>query len=142
MPNNTKIPEISKAVMIIHEMSEDEKVQEIARIREKALHDEATALGHARREGRAEGRQIGMRKGEQIGIKKAKAEMIEAMRRGMKVECVYFHSYPYTSEEAQQKVQDLAKIIAQYGNDTHLNVISFTEVQMKIKQKTPEAYST
>ena len=64
------------------------------------------------------------------------------MRRGMKVECVYFHSYPYTSEEAQQKVQDLAKIIAQYGNDTHLNVISFTEVQMKIKQKTPEAYST
>ena len=64
------------------------------------------------------------------------------MRRGMKVECVYFHSYPYTSEEAQQKVQDLAKIIAQYGNDTHLNVISFTEVQMKIKQKAPEAYST
>lgn len=64
------------------------------------------------------------------------------MRRGMKVECVYFHSYPYTSEEAQQKVQDLAKIIAQYGNDTHLNVISFTEVQIKIKQKTPEAYST
>ena len=64
------------------------------------------------------------------------------MRRGMKVECVYFHSYPYTSQEAQQKVQDLAKIIAQYGNDTHLNVISFTEVQMKIKQKSPEAYST
>ena len=64
------------------------------------------------------------------------------MRRGMKVECVYFHSYPYTSQEAQQKVQDLAKIIAQYGNDTHLNVISFTEVQMKIKQKAPEAYST
>lgn len=64
------------------------------------------------------------------------------MRRGMKVECVYFHSYPYTSDEAQQKVQDLAKIIAQYGNDTHLNVISFTEVQMKIKQKAPEAYST
>lgn len=64
------------------------------------------------------------------------------MRRGMKVECVYFHSYPYTSEEAQQKVQDLAKIISQYGSDTHLNVISFTEVQMKIKQKAPEAYST
>ncbi|MDO5774409.1 MAG: tRNA uracil 4-sulfurtransferase ThiI [Spirochaetales bacterium] len=64
------------------------------------------------------------------------------MRRGMKVECVYFHSYPYTSEEAQQKVQDLARIIAQYGSDTHLNVISFTEVQMKIKQKAPEAYST
>ena len=73
MLNNTKVPEISKAVMIIHEMSADEKMQEIARIREKALHDEATALGHARREGIAEGEQIGMRKG--------RAELIEAMRR-------------------------------------------------------------
>ena len=33
------------------------------------------------------------------------------MRRGMKIECVYFHSYPYTSDEAQKKVEDLAKII-------------------------------
>ncbi|MCQ2247551.1 MAG: tRNA 4-thiouridine(8) synthase ThiI [Treponema sp.] len=64
------------------------------------------------------------------------------MRRGMKVECVYFHSYPYTSEEAQKKVQDLARIIAMYGMDTHLNVVPFTDVQMKIKQKAPEAYST
>ena len=64
------------------------------------------------------------------------------MRRGMKVECVYFHSYPYTSDEAQKKVEDLAHIIADYGVDTHLNVISFTDVQMKIKSKAPEAYST
>lgn len=64
------------------------------------------------------------------------------MRRGMKVECVYFHSYPYTSEEAQKKVQSLAQTIAQFGVDTHLNVISFTEVQMRIRQKAPEAYST
>ena len=64
------------------------------------------------------------------------------MRRGMRVECVYFHSYPYTSEEAQKKVQDLAKTIAMYGMETHLNVVPFTEVQMKIKQKAPEEYST
>lgn len=64
------------------------------------------------------------------------------MRRGMKVECVYFHSYPYTSEEAQKKVEELAHIIADYGVDTHLNVISFTDVQMKIKAKAPEEYST
>lgn len=64
------------------------------------------------------------------------------MRRGMRVECVYFHSYPYTSEEAQKKVQDLAKTIAMYGMETHLNVVPFTEVQMKIKQKAPEDYST
>ena len=64
------------------------------------------------------------------------------MRRGMKVECVYFHSYPYTSEEAQKKVEDLARIIANYGIDTHLNVVSFTDVQMRIKEKCPEAWST
>lgn len=64
------------------------------------------------------------------------------MRRGMKVDCVYFHSYPYTSQEAQQKVQDLAKTIAMYGMETHLNIIPFTDVQMKIKQQSPEEYST
>ncbi|MBO5136905.1 MAG: tRNA 4-thiouridine(8) synthase ThiI [Spirochaetaceae bacterium] len=64
------------------------------------------------------------------------------MRRGMKVDCVYFHAYPYTSQEAQQKVEDLAKIIAMYGVDTHINIIPFTEVQMRIKEKAPEAFST
>ncbi len=64
------------------------------------------------------------------------------MRRGMKIECVYFHSYPYTSEEAQKKVQDLAHIISQYGVELHLNVVPFTDVQMRIKQKAPEEYST
>ena len=57
------------------------------------------------------------------------------MRRGMKVECVYFHAYPYTSAEAQKKVEDLAQIIAQYGVDTHINIIPFTEVQMRIKER-------
>ncbi len=64
------------------------------------------------------------------------------MRRGMKVECVYFHSYPYTSEEAQKKVEDLARILGDYGVDTHLNVISFTDVQMQIKKKAPQAFAT
>lgn len=64
------------------------------------------------------------------------------MRRGMKVDCIYFHSYPYTSEEAQKKVEDLAKIIAQYGVDSHLNVIPFTDVQMQIKSKSPASYTT
>lgn len=62
--------------------------------------------------------------------------------RGMKTECIYFHSYPYTSEEAQKKVEDLAQIIGNYGLDTHLNVVSFTDIQMKIKEKCPEAWST
>lgn len=64
------------------------------------------------------------------------------LRRGMKIECCYFHSYPYTSEEAKQKVVTLAQKLAYYGITTYLNIIPFTEVQMKIKEKAPEAWST
>lgn len=64
------------------------------------------------------------------------------LSRGMRLECVYFHSYPYTSEEAQKKVQDLARILATYGLETHLNVIPFTDVQMRIKERSPEPYRT
>ena len=56
MLQQTDIQPIQKAVMIIHQMSDDEKIQELARIREKALHDEASALNTARREGREEER--------------------------------------------------------------------------------------
>ena len=59
-------------------MSEDEKIQELARLREKALHDEASALDHARREGEQigieKGEKIGIEKGERIGIEKGKEE--------------------------------------------------------------------
>ena len=75
------------------------------------------------------------------------------MRRGMRVDCAYFHAYPYTSDEARKKVEDLAQIISHYGIETHINVIPFTDVQMKIKKLasqmpeagdglTTEAYST
>ena len=64
------------------------------------------------------------------------------MRRGMKVECIYFHAYPYTSDEAQKKVEDLAQIISAYGIDTHINIIPFTDVQIRIKEKAPENFST
>ena len=56
MLQQTEVQPIQKAVMIIHQMSDDEKIQELARIREKALHDEASALSTARKEGRAEER--------------------------------------------------------------------------------------
>ena len=64
------------------------------------------------------------------------------LRRGMKIECCYFHSYPYTSEEAKQKVVTLAQKLAYYGITTYLNIIPFTDVQMKIKEKAPKAWST
>ncbi len=64
------------------------------------------------------------------------------LRRGMKIDCIYFHAYPYTSDEAKQKVIDLATKLACYGVELHINVISFTDVQMRIKQKSPEEWST
>ncbi|MGI5076207.1 tRNA uracil 4-sulfurtransferase ThiI [Treponema maltophilum] len=64
------------------------------------------------------------------------------MRRGMSVDCVYFHAYPYTSDEAKKKVEDLAAILAQYGMRLVMHIVSFTEVQMRIKQKGPENWST
>ncbi len=64
------------------------------------------------------------------------------MSRGMKIECCYFHAYPYTSEEAQKKVEKLAEILASYGLTTHINVIPFTDVQMRIKQRSPANFTT
>ena len=64
------------------------------------------------------------------------------MSRGMKIECCYFHAYPYTSQEAQQKVERLAEILAAYGLTTHINVIPFTDVQLRIKQRAPAEFTT
>ncbi len=58
--------ETQKAVVILHEMSADEEMREIARLREKAIRDERSAMNYARREGIKEG----MEKGEKKGIKK------------------------------------------------------------------------
>ncbi len=56
MLQNTNVEPIQKAVMVVHKMSADEKLREIARLREKALHDEASAMYGAEKKGRAEGR--------------------------------------------------------------------------------------
>ena len=64
------------------------------------------------------------------------------LRRGMKIECAYFHSYPYTSVEAQEKVETLAKKLSYFGIKTYLNIIPFTDVQMKIKEKSPADWTT
>ena len=54
MLENTNVPIMEKAVRVIYDMSEDTRVREMARLREKALHDEASLLKDARNEGRAE----------------------------------------------------------------------------------------
>ena len=55
MVEATSMPIIQKAVKVIYDMSEDTKIRELARLREKALHDEASALRQAKDEGKSEG---------------------------------------------------------------------------------------
>ncbi len=62
--------------------------------------------------------------------------------RGMRVDCLYFHSYPYTSPEAAEKVESLATILAKYQVPAYLNIISFTKIQDRIKEQAPESYLT
>lgn len=59
MISQTNVPIMKKAVNVIYDMSEDTKIREIARLREKALHDEASALKNAKAEGKEEGRAEG-----------------------------------------------------------------------------------
>lgn len=56
MLEQTNLPIMKKAVRVVRDMSDDTRIREAARIREKALHDEASALKNARMEGRAEER--------------------------------------------------------------------------------------
>ncbi|WP_028549249.1 tRNA uracil 4-sulfurtransferase ThiI [Paenibacillus sp. UNC451MF] len=57
-----------------------------------------------------------------------------AMRQGLKIEAVHFHSYPYTSERSQQKVKDLVSKLAEYGGDIKLHLVPFTNLQTRVHQ--------
>lgn len=56
-------------------------------------------------------------------------------RRGMKVNCLHFHSYPYTNMQAKEKVIDLAKVLASYTCGTTLSIVSVTHIQEEIHKK-------
>lgn len=58
-------------------------------------------------------------------------------KRGVKIDAVYFHAPPYTSERAKQKVIDLAHLVAQYSGPINLHVVPFTDVQLAIYEKCP-----
>ncbi len=58
-------------------------------------------------------------------------------KRGVKVDAVYFHAPPYTSERAKQKVVDLAKLVSKYSGPMNLYVVNFTDIQMYIYDKCP-----
>lgn len=58
-------------------------------------------------------------------------------KRGVKIDAVYFHAPPYTSERAKQKVVDLARIVSKYTGPVYLHVINFTDIQLYIYEKCP-----
>ena len=53
-------------------------------------------------------------------------------KRGMELECVHFHSYPFTSEKSQEKVRDLAKILSKYCGKVRLHKVNILEIQKAI----------
>ncbi|MBB6452123.1 thiamine biosynthesis protein ThiI [Salirhabdus euzebyi] len=63
-----------------------------------------------------------------------------ALKRGVKVEAIHFHSPPFTSERAKQKVLDLAHTLTKYGHQLKVHIVPFTELQQKIFREIPEGY--
>ena len=53
-------------------------------------------------------------------------------KRGMEVEAVHFHTYPFTSEKSQEKVRDLAQILAKYCGRVRLHKVNMLEIQKAI----------
>lgn len=63
-----------------------------------------------------------------------------AIKRGVKLEAVYFESPPHTSIEAKNKVFSLAKKLAMYNQNINVHVINFTEIQEAIYKNIPKEY--
>ena len=80
MLENSNIPEISKAVRVIRDMSADTRMREAARQREKELHDHASWMEDGIMMGREQGLAEGMAKGKAEGKKEAISEMIKQLR--------------------------------------------------------------
>lgn len=56
-------------------------------------------------------------------------------KRGMSLECIHFHSYPYTNLQAKEKVLELTKKLADYCCGTKLYIVSVTRIQEEIHKK-------
>ena len=63
-------------------------------------------------------------------------------KRGVALDMVHFFSYPYTSEEAKQKVLDLAKILTPWCGRLTVHVVPFTAIQEELRRSCPEELFT
>ncbi|MCR6107598.1 tRNA 4-thiouridine(8) synthase ThiI [Salipaludibacillus agaradhaerens] len=63
-----------------------------------------------------------------------------ALKRGVTLEAIHFHSPPFTNERAKQKVEDLVKVLTQFGGTIKLHIVPFTDVQTLIHKQVPDNY--
>lgn len=63
-----------------------------------------------------------------------------ALKRGIKLEAIYFESPPHTSINAKNKVIKLAKTLSDYGNDIKIHIVNLTEIQEAIYKNIPHEY--
>ncbi|MEI3606062.1 tRNA uracil 4-sulfurtransferase ThiI [Pseudogracilibacillus sp. SE30717A] len=63
------------------------------------------------------------------------------MKRGVKLEMIHFHSPPFTSERAKQKVLDLTKVLTEFGGTINIHLVPFTKLQQEIFKVIPERYA-
>ncbi|MBR2303160.1 MAG: tRNA 4-thiouridine(8) synthase ThiI [Clostridia bacterium] len=61
-------------------------------------------------------------------------------KRGMKISSIHFHSYPFTSDQAREKVMTLAKELTDYTGKMDVYVVPFTDIQIKIHEECPEEF--
>ncbi len=63
-------------------------------------------------------------------------------KRGVQISAVHFHSFPYTSDRAKEKVLDLARILSESCCGVRVYVVPFTDIQMQIHERCPDNYTT
>ncbi|WP_164216734.1 tRNA uracil 4-sulfurtransferase ThiI [Virgibacillus sp. YIM 98842] len=64
-----------------------------------------------------------------------------AMKRGVQLEAIHFHSPPFTSERAKQKVLDLSKQLTAFGGSIKVHIVPFTKLQQEIFREIPDGYA-
>ena len=60
------------------------------------------------------------------------------MKRGLSIEALHFHSFPFTSRRSQEKVADLCRVLARYCGGINLHMIQVTEIQKELRARCPE----
>ena len=106
MLEQTNVKEIQEAVLILREMSADEKMKELARRRELALHDRITDIEVSREEGRQEG----LQQGRQEGLQKGKTEGIEITKKVFKLS-MQGYTKKQIAEELEMSEQEVDLIL-------------------------------